>query len=505
MKTLFIYPNDGSQIGFNYGIAHISAVLKQAGHDVYLLQFCGAMDELLSKTEFISRFKQIAPDLVGFSVVTNQWEYAKEIAGWIREISSVPLVCGGIHAMAAPGKILQSGLFDYIIRGEAEDAFLEFVEKIKNKEKFAHIKNLGFIHNGQVKINPMRALPDLTRLPFKDYDIFDFQKIIDSKNGWVGLMASRGCPFSCTYCFNHQMVTQYRNDLGCSVKDLNYIRHFNLADIIAEIKYLLKNYKNINTFIFDDDLFTFYKDYVLDFCKVYKKTCSIPFVVNAHVGFFDEERAKHLAEANCKIVKFGVESGSSKIRLKVLRRRMGNKKIMEAIKIAKQYGLHTSVFLMIGLPGETRDDLMETINLMSRSLPGRYRWSFFFPFPDTAAYDITVKAGLINTEKMTEMVNFTEGTCLDFGDEHNLLLKKVGKLMPWFVNAASDLPVANFYKNKVDEILSLDADQWEKRADEFYALDKKISEQFVKNGLSHYAIKYNPFMGVISDYFIAEK
>ncbi|HBN27406.1 MAG TPA: hypothetical protein DD405_08060 [Desulfobacteraceae bacterium] len=504
MKILFIYPNSGSQIGFNYGVAHISAVLKQAGHNVELIQFCEGIDMLLSKTEFINKFNQTAPDLVGFSVVTNQWGYAKQIAKWIIEISSVPLICGGIHTMAAPEEILQTGLFDYIIRGEAEEAFLEFVEKFQRGEEVVNIKNLGFCKNGQVKINPMRLLPDLTMLPFKDYDIFNFQKIIDAKNGWVGLMASRGCPFSCTYCFNHQMVTQYRHDLNCTMKQLNYIRHFNLSDIIYEIEYLLKRYNNINTFIFDDDLFTFYKDYVIDFCREYKKISSIPFVVNAHVGFFDEQRASSLADARCKIVKFGVESGSSRIRQKVLKRRMSNKTIIDSISVAKKYKLHTSVFLMIGLPGETSYDLMETINLMGKSLPGRYRWSFFFPFPKTAAYDIAVEAGLVNYEKMVEMVNFTEGTCLDFNDEHSLLLKKVGRLMPWFVNAASDLPVADFYKDKVNEILSLNTDEWEKRSDEFYAQEGEISKEFVKKGLSHYAIKYNPFMGVISDYFIMD-
>ena len=73
--------------------------------------------------------------------------------------------------------------------------------------------------------------------------------------------------------------------------------------------------------------------------------------------------------------------------------------------------------------------------------------------------------------------------------------------MPWFVNAASDLPVADFYKGKVNEILSLNPDEWEKKADGFYAQESEISKQFVKKGLSHYAVKYNPFMGVISDYF----
>lgn len=504
MKILFIYPNEGSQLGFNYGIAHISAILKKAGHQVELLQLCGEIGSLPSKDEFCKSINQAAPDLIGFSVVTNQWPYTKKLAGWVRDITDVPIVCGGIHAMASARKILQSGLFDYIVRGEAEDAFLEFIEKIAKAQSVQTIRNLGLIKDGEILINPMRPLPDLKKLPPKDYDIFDFQKIIDAKNGWVGLMASRGCPFSCTYCFNHQMVAQYRHDLNCSFKKLNYIRHFDIDTVISEIKYLIKNYKNIKMFIFDDDLFTFYKDYVKEFCKEYKKISNIPFVVNAHVGFFDEERALVLSEANCKIIKFGVESGSEQIRQKVLHRRMTNKKIIKAIETAHQYGLHTSIFLMLGLPDETYEDLMATITLMSKSVPGRYRWSFFYPFPGTKAYDLSFKLKTINSNKMTELSNFTEGSCLDFGSKQNLLLKKVGRLMPWFVNAYSKLPVADFYKEKIETILQYDSEKWEAESENLFNQDKMLSDNFVKKGLKHYAIKYNPFMGVISDYFISE-
>jgi len=482
----------------------MSAVLKQAGHIVDLWQLCEDIAPLPSKEEFISRLKRIAPDIVGFSVVTNQWPYAKKLASWAREATSAPLVCGGIHAMAAAEEILQTSSFDYIFRGEAEEAFLEFVEKMARKENVAEVRNLGLIQNGRIQINPVRPLPDLNKLPFKDYDVFDFQKIVDAKNGWVGLMASRGCPFSCTYCFNHQMVTQYRKDLNCSFKQLNYIRHFDARQITIEIEYLLRNYRNIKMFIFDDDLFTFYRPYVTEFCQAYKNVSSIPFVVNAHVGFFDKERARCLAEAGCKIVKFGVESGSDRIRRQVLQRHMKNKKIVESIRTAHQFGLHASVFLMIGLPDETYEDVMATVRLMGKAKPGRYRWSFFFPFPGTKAYELSAKLGYIDYEKMTHLVNFTEGSCLDFGEKHNLFLKKVGRVMPWFVNAYSDLPVADFYRKKVEEIVALDSQSWEKKADSIYEEDKELSRNFVNQGMSHYAIKYNPFMGVISDYFTTE-
>jgi radical SAM superfamily enzyme YgiQ (UPF0313 family) len=227
-------------------------------------------------------------------------------------------------------------------------------------------------------------------------------------------------------------------------------------------------------------------------------------VVNAHVGFFDEKRARCLADANCSIVKFGVESGSERIRRRILQRRMKNEAIISAVKTAHQCGLHTSIFLMIGLPDETRADVMATIRLMAEAKPGRYRWSFFFPYPGTKAYELSEQGDYIDFAKMAQMENFTDGSCLKFGREHNLFLKKVGRIMPWFVNAHSNLAVADFYRKKVEEILALDEKSWEKRTVHIEQEDNEISEKFVSQGFSHYAIKYNRFMGVISDYFTAE-
>jgi radical SAM superfamily enzyme YgiQ (UPF0313 family) len=127
----------------------------------------------------------------------------------------------------------------------------------------------------EIRVNPLGPLPELTELPLKDYESMDFQRLIDAKNGWVGLMASRGCPFSCTYCFNHLMVEAYKKDLHCGFQGLHYIRRFTVGQMLEEIEYLLKNYRNIRMFIFDDDLFTFDKAAVREFCG-HRRVTQIP-------------------------------------------------------------------------------------------------------------------------------------------------------------------------------------------------------------------------------------
>ena len=179
-------------------------------------------------------------------------------------------------------------------------------------------------------------------------------------------------------------------------------------------------------------------------------------------------------QAGCKIVKFGVESGSQRIRSQILQRRMTNEKIIRAIDTAHRHGLHTSVFLMIGLPDETHDDVMATIKLMAQAKPGRYRWSFFFPFPGTKAYELSQQGDYIDFDKMANLENFTDASCLKFGKDHDLFLKKVGRVMPWFVNAHSDLPVADFYRDKVEEILALDENAWQARVPQLEQEDREI-------------------------------
>lgn len=504
MKVFFIYPSAESQLGFNYGVSHIASVLKGAGHEVGFWQLCEDIEPLPSQEQFLARIAAEKPDILAFSVVTNQWPYTQMLASWARKAYSIPFVIGGIHTLAGVHEILQTGLFDYVFRGECEEAFAEFVQRLAQGRSVDDVRNLAFIHNGSVKINPVRPLPDLAKLPPKDYQSMDFQRMIDAKKGWVGLMASRGCPFSCTYCFNHVMVKTYKDDLQCGFKRLNYMRRFSVERMIQEIEYLQKNYRNINTFIFDDDLFTFDRAYVKEFCDAYKKACGIPFVVNGHVGFFDRQCAEALAAANCKIVKFGVESGSPKIRSSILNRHMSNEHIVEAIRIVGENGMHSSVFLIIGFPHETREDLFQTIELMGKARPGRFRWTYFFPFPGTQAHQISLDGGYINLDKMNDMKNFTDQSCLEFGPEHDLLLRKVGRIMPWFVNAHSDLPVADFYAEKTEKILAMNEDEWNKASPGLLEQDGEYSRRFSQRGLLHYAIKYNRFMGVLSDYFLSE-
>jgi hypothetical protein len=180
---------------------------------------------------------------------------------------------------------------------------------------------------------------------------------------------------------------------------------------------------------------------------------------------------------------------------------MTNHAVMNAFRIAHEHQLHTSAFVMIGLPDETTEEMFATIDLLGAIRPGRFRWSLFFPYPGTVAHEMAKQKGLIDFQKMRTLTNFTEESCLDFGEAHNLLVDKLARAFPWFVNARSNSSSSTIYRGLVREIENMDRTAWEGARDTIRSMDQEISGFLRKAGGEHYAIRYNDFMGVRSDWF----
>jgi len=503
--VFFVYPNVGGQVGFNYGLSSLSAVLKEAGYQTALLNINEKLYPVPDDSEVVKKVLQFKPRLVGFSIVSLQFPYALRLARAIKRQSDVPIIAGGVHATMVPEDVLATGAFDYACVGEGEFALLQLVGALEKGGETGNIPGIWKRVGKEIIRNPVGPFPELSVLPFKDYSIFDFQRLTDVRDGWVGVMAGRGCPFVCTYCFNHQMVQRYRSERKKRVSELHYVRFSSPQAVVAELGYLARTFDRIRMFIFDDDVFTLDQKWVEKFCTLYRESeIRIPFTVNAHVRCFSAMTAERLAAAGCRIVKFGVESGSEKIRREVLHRYMTNSQIARAFARAHRAGLHSSAFLMLGLPLEKKEDMLATVNLLAEILPGRFRWSVFYPFPGTTAYKIAKEAGLIDEKKMKSLTNFFTESPLDFGAELNLFVDKLNTAFPWFVNAASALPCAPTYKRLVAEIERLTEDEWQERKRFIEKEDEALTESFLARGIEHYAIKYNRFMGVNSKYFSIE-
>lgn len=530
MRVLFIYPNLYTQMGFNHGLATLSAVLKEAGHETRLVNLNENLPPVLDRADVLDEIESWKPGLIAFSCLTQQYRAGLELARWLRSearrrgVELPTMLVGGIHPTMAPSEVMADGVWDHVGVGECEDALAELVARLERGERPDDVKNFlswrGGVRPAAAEVapvdsalwvhNPVGEFPDLRTLPMPDYELFDTQRITDQKHGWFGLLSSRGCPYRCTYCLNHKIVDRYRDELGRSTTQIGFFRFRPPEKMIEEIQWVLKRYQRIGTFIFDDDLFTQNVEHAIATCDAYVAAgIKVPFVVNSHVKQLDPRVAEALARAGCRILKLGIESGSPRVRKEVLQRFMSNDDVLNTIEAAEMYGLHTSGFLMVGLPYETREERWETVDLLARSGIGRFRTSLFFPFPGTESYRLALQGGYIDRDKEVKLTDFTESSCMDFGADENLFIDKLATCMPWFVNARLDhwrpAPASARYRPIAERVLAMDADEWERFKPRVRELDKQLSSAAVAAGELHYAIRYNAFMGVRSDYYLAEE
>lgn len=506
MRVLLIYPSIDCPAGTNHGITSISAVLRTGGHETRLIHVCEKLWPIPSEDEIVARVRGIDPGLIGFSIMSQQYAWCRGIAARLRrEFPEVPLVAGGVHCTMVPEDVTADGDFDYVCVGEGEYALLELVNRIERGEDTTTTPNFWLPAGRGGRRNPVAPFPDLAEFPPQDYDIFDIDHIVRARDGWMGLLTSRGCPYKCTYCFNKEIVDRYIED-GAATRAKEYLRHYPVDRMIGEIRDLTQRHPGIRTLIFDDDLFTINRHYVSEFTAAYRRAgIGLPYVVNAHVQQFNDAMARDLAESGCRIVKYGLESGSDRIRREVLWRFMTNDAIERAFEAAHRHDLHTSAFVMFGLPGETRADIEETIRLCARIRMGRFRWAIFFPFPGTAGYRIAKEAGLIDFDRARALGNYFDGSCLRFGDAQDLLIEKLGRLFHWWVNAGTGWPSAPLYERLVRDVEAMDRSTWDREKEGLSAHDRELSEELLGKGIPHYSIRYSHVMAVNSDFILRER
>jgi anaerobic magnesium-protoporphyrin IX monomethyl ester cyclase len=533
MHVLFIWPNLNAEEGFSHGVACLSGSLKARGHRTSLLNLNEAYGPVPASEQIVARIRELRPDLLAFSVMSQQYSYSLELARAIRAaLPGLPIAIGGVHTTMCTQQVVQDGtqygVWDYIGVGECDEALPMLVDRLERggvaggkwpvtsdpsqlgtgylPPAIAHdVPNFHVrLSDSTYRHNPLGRYPDLNALPQEDYEIFDLKGMLQLKNGWQSVLTSRGCPYRCSYCLNHEVSDRYMYEAGQGRGQ--YLRRYDVKRIIPEIQVLRQRHPYIRMFIFDDDLFTLDEKYVTEFCRAYVDAgITTPFVVNAHVQSFTEPMARALAASPCMIVKFGLESGSPVLRSKALDRHMSNQQIIDAFGLCQSHGLHSSAFLMFGLPFETRAMMEETIDLVARIKPGRMRWAIFYPFAGTKAYEICRLAGLIDHARMHAMDNYFVTSCLKFDPATDLFIQKLQRTFHWHVNARTDWQAAGAYRKMVEEVESVSATDWPAARDEILSRDRSLSSELLARSQPHYSIRYTEVMAVHSDYLLAEK
>lgn len=375
-KVLFL-----QNLPFEYiGPMHISALLKKHGHDCRLF--------ILSEhKDYLQELMDYDPDLIGFSTMTGPHRWVLEIASEIKSQVNKPVLLGGPHPTFFP-EVIHDPPVDMICLGEGEFTVLELAEKLDKGEDISHIQNLWVKRDGQIIKNNLRPLAEnLDELPFPDRTLYDDCKILRSVPA-MKFLTGRGCPYRCTFCFNHKFNELYRG-LG------RIVRKRSVDRLIQEIKETAEKYK-LKLIRFSDDTFTGNRRWLLEFLPKFKDKIDLPFTGLAHANEIDEEVVEALKSSGCLNIYFGVETGDEDLRNQILKKNLTNKQIISTARLLRRYKLKFGTYNMFGLPHETLALAFETINLNRHLKPDYTINNIFQPYPKTEIADYAVDQGLFD-------------------------------------------------------------------------------------------------------------
>lgn len=399
MKVLFIYPDykvnidpgTGRMLGvdeggwYMEGVASLSAVLKQAGHDVELYHLTSPV----GRAEFQDNLRRRGPDLIGFVTMTREYPQVKEYVLWAKDAVDAPVISGSYHPTTIPEEVIATDGVDMLCRGEGEEALLELVMRMDAGEDYSGTESIWVKRGGDVCRNPVRPLiEDIDVLPLPDFSVFDFSLLLSTRINTGVVILSRGCPYSCTYCSNKRMRDIYPNKS-------RYSRFHSPEYSIEYLKKLRAAYPDVKYLNFRDDILPWKGGWLERFTGLYRKEIALPFICNYRANLVTPEIVHMLRQAGCYQMFFGVESGNDYIRNEVLNRHMSRDKIVEAFEACREVGIKTVAYNMVGLPYEDKSTVLDTIKLNVEIKADHSLSPIYYPYPDTGLFETAVKEGWV--------------------------------------------------------------------------------------------------------------
>lgn len=383
MKIVFVQDN-----GLNESLAltELSALLKFYGHR------CKLFIEKEEKN-ILSKIRSFNPELIVFPFGILGQKYAIRMSKEIKDLLCAPIVFAGSHPTFYP-EIIEHPYVDIVCRGEAEYPILELVERLEDSKQIKNIHGLWVKQKGKIYRNPLsQVVENLDDLPLPDrklYYKYKFLRDMPMKR----FSSGRGCPNSCSYCFNISL----RKDYNARA----YTRKKSVRKIIEEIKEVKDNYP-LKLIHFSDDLFNYDKKWVENFCKEYKKEIDIPFTFNSTANLINNNITYWTSSAGCIGVAIGIETGNERLRRVILNKNITNRQILEAGKKIKKFGIKLATFNMVANPGEKIEDVFLTIKLNQKIHADNPRVTISYPIKNTEMYKYAVENGYLNEKEFEKI------------------------------------------------------------------------------------------------------
>jgi anaerobic magnesium-protoporphyrin IX monomethyl ester cyclase len=377
LRVLFV----AQQIDYEpQGIMHLSSALKGAGHQVELA--------VAAHQDPVEVAREFQPEVVAYSVITGSQRYYLGLNQRIKaEMPEVFAIFGGPHPTFFPEMVQEEGV-DGICRGEGEAALLDLVEALDGggRQAVLHLENWAFQRNGEVITNQVRPyIEDLDGLPFPDRALVYERDRLAARSKIKHFLSGRGCPYNCTYCFNHALSEIYRG------KGRRF-RQRSVAHVLEEVRWVRDHYP-LEFVVFVDDTFVLSPEWLAEFAEKYPSQIGLPFFCNTRANLVTAEQVHLLKEAGCHCVSMGIEAGNDRLRNDLLKRRMSREQILDAANLIRDGGLQLTTTNMIGLPTSTLQDDFETLKLNVQARPAYAHVFIFQPYPRTELGEFTRESG----------------------------------------------------------------------------------------------------------------
>ncbi len=397
------------------GLAYVAASLRAAGHEIALVDAVAEAPDRVTRDELDPRIFRLglSPEEISARIpddceaigLTNMWSFSWPLVRRIcrrlkQDHPDLPLVCGGEHFTGLPEFSMQQAPIDVIVRGEGEEAAVEVFDRLQRGiREFPDVDGVVYREGGAPGGRPIRTKErmrrrDLDDIPWPAWDLFDIETynrhdLVAGLHAGrtIPILATRGCPYQCTYCSNPGMWTTRW-----------YAR--TPAKVVDEIEYYVRRYRAEN-FPFQDLTAILKKDWIVEFCEeLLRRNLRITwqFPSGTRCEVIDDEVARLLRLTGGRSLAFAPESGSERTR-RLIRKQMKEESLMRAVRASVRNGLNITSFTVIGFPHDTEEDLKQTARLARRLAAAGIddiAIGFFFPIPNTKLYDELVAAGRID-------------------------------------------------------------------------------------------------------------
>ncbi len=436
-RVIFVY--SGYE---NLGVEYLSAVLHRAGFSTCLLFDPVLFDEpgfmrwpllarpLSVRKALIEQARRMNPLLICFSVVTDNYLWAREMARGLKEALGAPIVFGGIHPTSVPERVIREPFVDYVCVGEGEEALVGLARALRDGGPTLSLANIWTKQDGRIFSNAAGPLwADLDTLPFADKDLF-YRVAPVFRDGYL-IAASRGCPFRCAYCCH----SVWRRLYGDGV---SFFRIRSVDNVLTELEAASGRYRP--AFVhFTDDVINARASWLEIFLEEYPRRVGLPFSCYLFPSGITPAQVGRLRRAGCFKVQLGLQRLGQDRRRALQRPASSDEEIGGAIDLLKRQGIYVVCDAMFGFSDQGVDEVASLARFYHEHTPDYCENYWLRYYPGTEMTREAFQSGAIRPEKMEQLEGAEQPRGLFRFSEYPAVEAQIRHLMA-FVSIVPILP-----------------------------------------------------------------